>query len=221
MNRLLQSMNTVICMDYGLDKGGMNAMATLEVKIEVPDCNHPYQNTETAKNLWIAYIGECMARNRYTYYASMAKKAGYEEMAAIFLQTADNEKEHAKIWFKQLNQLCGVRDNLVIAADGEKAEWYEIYPHMAKTAYEEGFPELFNLFKEVAAIEHYHEEKFRRMIDKLDRNEFFHRTGIVIWECRNCGYISFGDAAPELCPVCQHPQGYFQVKCNAKKPEDY
>lgn len=193
-------------------------MADFEVKITVPERNHPYQDTETAKNLWIAYIGECMARNRYTYYASLAKKAGYEEMAAILLETAENEKEHAKIWFKQLNQLCDVRENLIIAADGEKSEWHGMYPQMAKTAYEEGFPELAELFKGVASIEHHHEQKFRRLIERLDRNEFFHRTGLVIWECRNCGYISFGDTAPEICPVCEHPQGYFQVKCKPLEP---
>lgn len=187
-------------------------MANFEVNIKVPERNHPYQDTETAKNLWIAYIGESMARNRYTYYASLAKKAGYEEMAAIFLETAENEKEHAKIWFKQLNQLCDVRENLIIAAEGEKEEWHEMYPRMARTAYDEGFPELAKLFQGVAAIEHNHEEKYRRLIERLDRKEFFHKTGLVIWECRNCGYLSVGDTAPELCPVCQHPQGYFQVK---------
>lgn len=206
-------------MDYGLDKG-VSTMAEFEVKIWVPESDHPYRDTETARNLWAAYIGECMARNRYTYYASMAKKAGYEEMAAIFLETAENEKEHAKIWFKELNLLCSVRENLCMAREGEKSEWHEMYPQMARTAYEEGFPELAKLFKGVASIEHYHEERFRQLIDRLDRDEFFHRTGIVVWECRNCGHISFGNTAPELCPVCQHPQGYFQVKSTPIESED-
>lgn len=197
-------------------------MDKFEVKIPVHEKNHPYQDTKTAQNLWIAYIGECMARNRYTYYASVAKKAGYEEMAAIFLEIAENEKEHAKIWFKQLNQLCGVRENLIMAAEGEKSEWHEMYPHMARTAYDEGFPELAKLFKGVASIEHYHEEKFRQLINRLDRKEFFRKTGIVVWECRNCGYITFGSTAPELCPVCQHPQAYFQAKSNpVEESEDH
>ena len=154
-----------------------------------------YSGTKTEKNLWEAFAGESMARNKYTYFASVAKKAGYEQIAALFLKTADNEKEHAKLWFKALGEVRDTPTNLLHAAEGENAEWTDMYERMAKEAEEEGFPELAAQFRGVAAIEKAHEE-----------------SGVTMWECRNCGHIVVGVEAPEVCPVCKHPQSYFEVR---------
>ena len=162
-----------------------------------------YSGTKTEKNLWEAFAGESMARNKYTYFASVAKKAGYEQIAALFLKTADNEKEHAKLWFKALGEVGDTPANLLHAAEGENAEWTDMYDRMAKEAEEEGFPELAAQFRGVAAIEKAHEERYRKLLQK---------SGVTMWECRNCGHIVVGVEAPEVCPVCNHPQSYFEVR---------
>ena len=171
-----------------------------------------YAGTKTEKNLWEAFAGESMARNKYTYFASAAKKAGYEQIAALFLATADNEKEHAKLWFKALGELGDTPANLLHAAEGENAEWTDMYERMAKDAEEEGFPELAAQFRGVAAIEKAHEERYRKLLANIDAGEVFEKSGVTIWECRDCGHIVVGTKAPETCPVCNHPQSYFEVR---------
>ena len=179
-------------------------------KAEVPAKN-PYAGTKTEQNLWEAFAGESQARNKYTYFASVAKKAGFEQIAALFLQTADNEKEHAKLWFKELGELGDTAQNLLHAAEGENAEWTDMYARMAKEADEEGFPELAEKFRGVAAIEKTHEERYRALLRNVESKEVFEKSGVVVWECRNCGHIVVGTKAPEVCPVCAHPQSYFEV----------
>ena len=169
-----------------------------------------YAGTKTEKNLWEAFAGESMARNKYTYFASVAKKAGYEQMAAIYLETADQEKEHAKMWFKQLQQLGGIEENLVHAAEGENGEWTEMYPRMAKEAREEGFEALAKLFDGVASVEKTHEERYNKDRETLEAGKTFKGDAPQGWKCRNCGYISNTEEAPEVCPVCAHPQAYFE-----------
>ena len=170
-----------------------------------------YAGTQTEKNLETAFAGESQARNKYTYFASVAKKEGYEQMAALFLKTADNEKEHAKMWFKELNGLGDTADNLLSAAEGENYEWTDMYDGFAKTAEAEGFPELAAKFRMVAAIEKHHEERYRTLLYNLETAQVFEKSEVKVWECRNCGHIVVGIKAPEVCPVCAHPQAYFEV----------
>lgn len=170
-----------------------------------------YSGTKTEKNLWDAFAGESQARNKYTYFASVAKKAGYEQIAELFLKTADNEKEHAKLWFKELNGIGDTAQNLAAAADGENYEWTDMYEGFAKTAEEEGFHELAARFRGVAAIEKRHEERYRALLKNVETATVFERSEVKVWECRNCGHIVVGTKAPEICPVCAHPQAYFEI----------
>ncbi len=178
--------------------------------VEEPKKN-PYAGTQTEKNLEAAFAGESQARNKYTYFASKAKKEGYEQIAALFLKTADNEKEHAKMWFKELNGIGTTAENLAAAADGENYEWTDMYEGFAKTAEEEGFPELAAKFRGVAAIEKHHEERYRALLKNVEAQEVFKKSEVKVWECRNCGHIVVGTQAPEVCPVCAHPQAYFEI----------
>ena len=171
-----------------------------------------YSGTKTEKNLREAFAGESQARNKYTYFASVAKKAGYEQIAALFLQTAENEKEHAKLWFKALGELGDTSENLLHAAEGENAEWTDMYERMAREAEEEGFTELAAQFRGVAAIEKMHEERYRALLKNVETMEVFKKSGVTVWECRNCGHVVVGISAPEVCPVCNHPQAYFEVR---------
>ena len=171
-----------------------------------------YAGTKTEKNLWEAFAGESQARNKYTYFASKAKKDGYEQIAALFLATAENEKEHAKLWFKALGELGSTPENLLHAAEGENAEWTDMYDRMAKEAEEEGFYEIAQQFRGVAAIERAHEERYRALLSNVENGKVFQKGEIQIWECRNCGHIVVGLKAPEVCPVCSHPQAYFEVR---------
>ncbi len=171
------------------------------------------KGSKTEKNLQFAFAGESQARNKYTYFASKAKKEGYEEIAAIFLETAENEKEHAKLWFKYLDGIGTTAENLKAAAAGENEEWTDMYARFAKEAEEEGFIEIAYRFKGVGAIEKHHEERYLRLLDDLNNGKVFEKDGVVIWKCRNCGHIHVGTSAPQVCPVCNHPQSYFeQVK---------
>ena len=171
-----------------------------------------YAGTKTEKNLWEAFAGESQARNKYTYFASAAKKEGFEQIAAIFLKTAENEKEHAKLWFKELGELGTTSDNLLHAAEGENHEWTDMYERMAKDAEEEGFAELAAKFRGVAAIEKAHEERYRALLNNLETAQVFAKSSVKVWECRNCGHLVVGTAAPEICPVCNHPQSYFELR---------
>jgi len=177
----------------------------------VPEKKNSYSGTQTEKNLEAAFAGESQARNKYTYFASKAKKEGFEQIAALFLKTADNEKEHAKLWFKELNGIGSTAENLAAAADGENYEWTDMYEGFAKTAEEEGFPELAEKFRGVAAIEKHHEERYRALLHNVEIQEVFKKSSVKVWECRNCGHIVVGEAAPEICPVCAHPQAYFEI----------
>ena len=170
-----------------------------------------YANTQTEKNLQSAFAGESQARNKYTYFASVAKKEGYEQIAAIFLKTAENEKEHAKMWFKELGGIGNTAANLKAAADGENYEWTDMYEEFAQVAEKEGFPELAAKFRGVAAIEKHHEERYRALLNNVETKQVFEKSTVKIWECRNCGHIVVGTSAPEVCPVCAHPQSYFEV----------
>ena len=171
-----------------------------------------YAGTQTEKNLMEAFAGESQARNKYTYFASKAKKDGFEQIAALFLKTADNEKEHAKMWYKELHDGIGdTVDNLRDAADGENYEWTDMYEGFAKTAEQEGFPELAEKFRQVAEIEKKHEERYRALLKNVEMQEVFKKSEVKVWECRNCGHIVVGTEAPEVCPVCYHPQAYFEV----------
>lgn len=170
-----------------------------------------YSGTQTEKNLEAAFAGESQARNKYTYFASKAKKEGFEQIAALFLETADNEKEHAKLWFKELNGIGDTAENLAAAAEGENYEWTDMYAGFAKTAEEEGFPELAEKFRGVAAIEKRHEERYHALLHNVETAEVFKRSEVKVWECRNCGHIVVGTEAPEICPVCAHPQAYFEL----------
>ena len=171
-----------------------------------------YAGTKTEKNLWEAFAGESQARNKYTYFASTAKKEGFEQISAIFLKTAENEKEHAKLWFKELGELGDTAANLLHAAEGENFEWTDMYERMAKDAEEEGFPELAAKFRGVAAIEKAHEERYRALLSNIETKAVFEKSSVKVWECRNCGHLVVGTAAPEVCPVCNHPQSYFEVR---------
>ena len=185
------------------------------VKIEetpVAEAKNPFAGSKTEKNLWEAFAGKSQARNKYTYFASVAKKAGYEQIAALFLQTAENEKEHAKLWFKALGELGDTAENLLHAAEGENFEWTDMYDRMAKEADEEGFHELAEQFRGVGAIEKAHEERYRALLHNVEAKQVFEKAGIVMWECRNCGHLVTGTKAPEVCPVCKHPQSFFEVR---------
>lgn len=170
-----------------------------------------YSGTQTEKNLEAAFAGESQARNKYTFFASKAKKEGFEQIAALFLETAENEKEYAKLWFKELNGIGDTAQNLAAAADGENYEWTDMYEGFAKTAEEEGFPELAARFRGVAAIEKRHEERYRALLKNVETATVFERSEVKVWECRNCGHIVVGTKAPEICPVCAHPQAYFEI----------
>ncbi|MEE0007485.1 MAG: rubrerythrin family protein [Ruminococcus bromii] len=170
-----------------------------------------YSGTQTEKNLEAAFAGESQARNKYTYFASVAKKQGFEQIADLFLKTANNEKEHAKMWFKELNGIGDTAENLLAAAEGENYEWTDMYEDFAKTAEEEGFTELAHKFRLVAAIEKHHEERYRALLRNVETAKVFKRSEIKVWECRNCGHIVVGKEAPEVCPVCNHPQSYFEI----------
>ena len=170
------------------------------------------KGTKTEKNLMAAFAGESQARNKYTYFASVAKKEGYEQIAAIFLKTAENEKEHAKLWFKYLDGIGNTTQNLKAAAEGENYEWTDMYDTFAKEAEEEGFKELAEKFRAVGRIEKTHEERYRTLLNNVEMNAVFEKAGERMWECRNCGHIVVGKAAPEICPVCNHPRSYFEVR---------
>ena len=172
-----------------------------------------YAGTQTEKNLMAAFSGESEARNKYTYFASVAKKQGFEQIAALFLKTADNEKEHAKLWFKELNGIGDTAENLASAAAGENYEWTDMYEGFAKTAEEEGFTELAAKFRLVAQVEKHHEERYRALLKNVETAEVFKKSEVKVWECRNCGHIVVGMKAPGMCPVCAHPQAYFEIQC--------
>ncbi len=173
-----------------------------------------YAGTQTEKNLEAAFAGESMARNKYTYFASKAKKEGFEQIADLFLKTADNEKEHAKLWFKELNGIGDTAENLNAAADGENYEWTDMYEEFAKTAEAEGFTELAEKFRLVAAIEKRHEERYRALLKNIETAQVFAKSTVKVWECRNCGHIVVGEKAPEVCPTCAHPQSFFEISAD-------
>ena len=180
-------------------------------KVEETSTKNIYAGTKTEKNLWTAFAGESQARNMYTYFASVAKKQGFEQIAALFLKTAENEKEHAKLWFKALGGIGDTAENLRAAAEGENYEWTDMYVQMAKDADEEGFHELAEQFRGVAAIEKAHEERYRALLNNVETQQVFEKSEVKVWECRNCGHIVVGTAAPEVCPVCKHPKSYFEL----------
>ena len=171
-----------------------------------------YAGTQTEKNLEAAFAGESGARNKYTYFASVAKKEGYEQIAALFLKTAENEKEHAKLWLKELNGIGSTAENLLAAAEGENYEWTDMYEGFAITAEEEGFVELAEKFRLVAAIEKHHEERYRKLLKNVETKRVFENSTVKVWECRNCGHLVVGTKAPEICPTCAHPQSYFEIQ---------
>ncbi len=171
-----------------------------------------YAGTQTEKNLLAAFAGESEARNKYTFFASKARKEGYEQIAALFLKTAENEKEHAKLWFKELEGIGDTAENLQAAAEGENYEWTDMYEDFAKTAEAEGFTELAHRFRLVAAIEKHHEERYRALLHNVEMAEVFAKSEVKVWECRNCGHIVIGTSAPEVCPICNHPRSYFEVR---------
>ena len=181
----------------------------LELIDEEP--KNKYAGTQTEKNLEAAFAGESQARNKYTYFASKAKKEGFEQIAALFLKTADNEKEHAKMWFKELEGIGNTAENLAAAAAGENYEWTDMYEGFAKTADEEGFHDLAKKFRLVAAIEKHHEERYRALLKNVEMAEVFAKSEVKVWECRNCGHIVVGTNAPDVCPTCAHPQSYFEI----------
>ena len=170
------------------------------------------KGTKTEKNLWEAFAGESQARNKYTYYASVARREGYEQIAAIFLETAENEREHAKLWFRELGGIGDTAANLDAAAAGENYEWTDMYDRFAREAEEEGFTALAARFRMVGAIEKMHEERYRALLRNVEAQEVFRKSEVKVWECRNCGHIVIGTKAPEVCPVCAHPQGFFEVR---------
>lgn len=190
-------------------------MADCNCKVNENECapkKNRYEGTKTEKNLEAAFAGESQARNKYTYFASVAKKEGYEQISALFLKTAENEKEHAKMWFKELNGIGDTAENLCAAAAGENYEWTDMYDGFAKTAEEEGFHDLAAKFRLVAAIEKSHEERYRALLKNVKTAEVFAKSEVKVWECRNCGHIVVGKQAPEVCPTCAHPKSYFEVR---------
>ncbi len=182
-------------------------------KLEEPKAGGKYAGTQTEKNLRAAFSGESEARNKYTYFASVAQREGYEQIAALFLKTAENEREHAKMWFQELDGLGDTAQNLLHAAEGENYEWTDMYDGFAKTAEAEGFPELAAKFRLVAAVEKHHEERYRALLRNVETAQVFARSEVKVWECRNCGHIVVGTAAPEVCPTCGYPQSYFELNC--------
>ena len=204
-----ESLEAAVCPKCGAT-GDKLELITEEM---APGGSNPYAGTQTEKNLQAAFAGESQARNKYTYFASKAKKEGFEQIAALFLKTADNEKEHAKIWFKELNGIGTTTENLAAAADGENYEWTDMYDEFAKTAEAEGFPELAAKFRMVGEIEKHHEERYRALLKNVEMQEVFKKSEVKVWECRNCGHIVVGTQAPEVCPVCAHPQSFFEVNC--------
>ena len=201
--------------DFRCPKCGAGREAFEEMKEDKGDtkaAKNAYAGTKTEKNLWEAFAGESEARNKYTFFASVAQKQGYEQIAALFLRTAENEREHAKLWFKALGEVGDTAENLVSAANGENYEWTDMYDRMAKDADEEGFHALAAQFRGVAAIEKTHEERYRKLLHNVEAQEVFERSEVKIWECRNCGHIVIGTKAPEVCPVCKHPQSYFEIR---------
>ena len=190
-------------------------MADCNCKVNENECapkKNRYEGTRTEKNLEAAFAGESQARNKYTYFASVAKKEGYEQISSLFLKTAENEKEHAKMWFKELNGIGDTAENLCAAAAGENYEWTDMYDGFAKTAEEEGLHDLAAKFRLVAAIEKSHEERYRALLKNVKTAEVFAKSEVKVWECRNCGHIVVGKKAPEVCPTCNHPQSYFEVR---------
>ena len=190
-------------------------MADCNCKVNENECapkKNRYEGTQTEQNLEAAFAGESQARNKYTYFASVAKKEGYEQISSLFLKTAENEKEHAKMWFKELNGIGDTAENLCAAAAGENYEWTDMYDGFAKTAEEEGFHDLAAKFRLVAAIEKSHEERYRALLKNVKTAEVFAKSEVKVWECRNCGHIVVGKKAPEVCPTCNHPQSYFEVR---------
>ena len=190
-------------------------MADCNCKVNENECapkKNKYEGTKTEKNLEAAFAGESQARNKYTYFASVAKKEGYEQISSLFLKTAENEKEHAKMWFKELKGIGDTAENLCTAAAGENYEWTDMYDGFAKTAEEEGFHDLAAKFRLVAAIEKSHEERYRALLKNVKTAEVFAKSEVKVWECRNCGHIVVGKKAPEVCPTCNHPQSYFEVR---------
>lgn len=190
-------------------------MADCNCKVNENECapkKNRYEGTKTEKNLEAAFAGESQARNKYTYFASVAKKEGYEQISSLFLKTAENEKEHAKMWFKELNGIGDTVENLCAAAEGENYEWTDMYDGFAKTAEEEGFHDLAAKFRLVAAIEKSHEERYRALLKNVKTAEVFAKSEVKVWECRNCGHIVVGKKAPEVCPTCAHPKSYFEVR---------
>ncbi len=181
-------------------------------KLEELKKANPYEGTQTEKNLLAAFAGESQARNKYTYFASKAKKEGYEQISALFLKTAENEKEHAKLWFKELNGIGSTADNLAAAADGENFEWTDMYEKFAKEAEEEGYSDIARMFRGVAKIEKEHEERYLKLLKNIENNNVFEKEESTVWICRNCGHVHVGKKAPEVCPVCSHPKSYFEVK---------
>ncbi len=184
----------------------------VKISQPAPSSASKYAGTKTEKNLWEAFSGESQARTKYTFYASVARKNGYEQIAELFLKTADNEKEHAKLWFKELGQLGETAENLVHAAEGENYEWTDMYERFAKDAEDEGFAELAEKFRQVAAVEKHHEERYRKLFNNVEARQVFEKSGVSIWECRNCGHIVIGTKAPQVCSVCLYPQGFFEIK---------
>ena len=186
-----------------------NVFESDEAEVQAPA--NKYAGTKSEKNLQEAFAGESQARNKYTYFASVAKKEGYEQIAELFLKTAQNEKEHAKMWFKELGGIGSTAENLEAAAGGENFEWTDMYDRMAKEAEEEGFPELAAKFRGVGAIEKKHEERYRALLNNVNTKQVFEKSEVKVWECRNCGHIVVGTKAPDVCPICNHPQSYFEV----------
>lgn len=170
------------------------------------------KGSKTEQSLWDAFKGESMARNKYTYYSSVAKKAGFEQISAIFTETADNEKEHAKLWAKLLGLVNDTKSNLSDAAAGEYGEWTQMYPDMAKIAHEEGFTDIARMFEGVAEVEKVHHERYKKLLENLNNGMVFKKDGIVVWKCRNCGHIHVGAEAPDICPVCSHPKAHFEIR---------
>ncbi len=183
------------------------------VKTKEPSASkrNPYAGTKTEKNLWEAFAGESQVRNKYTFFASVAREAGYEQIAALFLETAENEKSHAKLWFHALGEIGDTAENLLHAAEGEQFEWTDMYDRMAREAEEEGFHDLAEQFRGVAAIEKSHEERYRALLHNVETKAVFEKAGIVMWECRHCGHLVISTSAPDICPVCHYPQAYFEV----------
>ncbi len=199
--------------DMGGKKNIIRLRIILNIIISIKEITQmELKGTKTEKNLMAAFAGESQARNKYTYFASVAKKEGYEQIAAIFLKTAENEKEHAKLWFKYLDGIGNTAQNLKAAAEGENYEWTDMYDTFAKEAEEEGFKELAEKFRAVGRIEKTHEERYRTLLNNVETNAVFEKAGERMWECRNCGHIVVGKAAPEICPVCNHPRSYFEVR---------